>query len=149
MSPNLGVFLAETPRYLFSLNYNITVAVRWIHLVTFFFLQYMDKLPDSLNLRFRFYLNILPKFEECMMYSLIVGGVMFLFFSLYKFIKIMNSKLNCDYPWLEDELVYNIDRKLSSYIPDRKFSAKELEAHLESLIVPINIVNENIITRDN
>lgn len=101
----------------------------------------MDQLPESLSLRFRLYLNILPLFERYMMYTFWIGGVAFLLFALYKFLKISRSKSM--YPWIEDELVYNIDRKLSSYIPERRFSAKELEVYIDGLIVPLNVITRD------
>lgn len=104
----------------------------------------MDKLPDSLSARFRFYLNILPMMEKYLMYTLLVGGVLFILFSLYKFIKIRKSKFY-NYPWVEDDLVYNIDRKLSSYIPERRISTKELEVLVHNLTVPFN---DNTISRE-
>lgn len=78
------------------------------------------------------------------MYTLLVGGVTFLLYSSYKFFRIRRSKLY-NSAWIEDELVYNIDRKLSSYMPDRRFSSKELEVHIHSLTVPLN---DNKISRD-
>lgn len=106
------------------------------------FFQSMDKLPENLSIRFRLYLNILPLFEKYLMYTFLIGGVLFLLLAIYKFIKIRNSKSTYNYPWIEDELVYNIDRKLSSYIPERRFSEKELEDHANSTIIPINFNSE-------
>lgn len=104
----------------------------------------MDKLPENLSVRFRLYLNILPLFERYMMYTFLAGGMLLLSYSLYKFIRIRKSKLYQS-AWIEDELIYNIDRKLSSYMPDRRFSTKELEVHVHSLTAPLN---DNTITRD-
>lgn len=82
--------------------------------------------------------------EKYLMYTLLVGGVLFILFSLYKFIKIRKSKFY-NYPWVEDDLVYNIDRKLSSYIPERRISTKELEVLVHNLTVPLN---DNTISRE-
>ncbi|CAG9835916.1 unnamed protein product [Diabrotica balteata] len=52
--------------------------------------------------------------------------------------KKLNNKRRSTYqePWIEDELVYNIDRKLSSYIPEKSSSltAKELEVYMDSMV---------------
>ncbi|CAG9856254.1 unnamed protein product [Phyllotreta striolata] len=99
----------------------------------------MDKLPEFLGVRFRLYLNILPLIEKSMMFGSFVGGVLLFLLALYKFVKIKKGRAQgFTDPWIEDALVYNIDRKLSSYIPDKRaVSAKEMEVYRESLM-PLN-----------
>ncbi|XP_057659106.1 scavenger receptor class B member 1-like isoform X1 [Diorhabda carinulata] len=96
----------------------------------------MNKLPDFLETRFRMYLNVLPLVEKCFMIIFLAGGVLFFLVSLYKFVRVSRSRFRHQEPWIEDELVYNIDRKLSSYIPARSSSltAKELEVYIDSMV---------------
>lgn len=104
-----------------------------------FFLQGLYELPPSLVLRFRFYLNILPIGETVLKYVLLIGGATFLLYALQKFLKVRSTKVRFDDPWIEDDLVYNIDRKLSSYIPEKRGSsnAKEMEVFINGVAVPL------------
>ncbi|KAJ8977577.1 hypothetical protein NQ317_016103 [Molorchus minor] len=78
------------------------------------------ELPPTLSLRFRMYLNILPVAE-----------------------KMKSDKKLPNTPWIQEEFVYNIDRKLNSYIPVKKNSSteKELEVCIHHLVEPLNIRN--------
>ncbi|XP_030747481.1 scavenger receptor class B member 1-like isoform X2 [Sitophilus oryzae] len=104
----------------------------------------MYKLPPKLNLRFKFYLEIIPTAQTCIMYASFVLGAVFLIYSVHKFTKSKTVQRNNEMPWIEDELVMNIDRKLSSYIPEKRSSltSKELEVYFNSLVTPLNqIIN--------
>lgn len=105
----------------------------------YFLLQGLYELPPSLVLKFRVYLNILPVAEKVLTYVLLMCGSVFLLYALYKFLQVRSTKAKFDSPWIEDDLVYNIDRKLSSYIPEKRSSsnAKEMELFMDSLIVPL------------
>ncbi|XP_028136382.1 scavenger receptor class B member 1-like isoform X2 [Diabrotica virgifera virgifera] len=94
------------------------------------------KLPEFLAVRFRLYLNVLPLIEKCMMMILLGGGVFFFLISLYRFVKITKGRSKYQEPWIEDDLVLNIDRKLSSYIPEKSSSltARELEVYMDSMV---------------
>lgn len=96
----------------------------------------MDKLPDFLETRFRMYLNVLPVVEKCFMVICLAGGVLFFLLSLYKFIIVSKTRSQHQDSWIEDELVYNMDRKLGSYIPARSsnLTAKELEVYIDSMV---------------
>ncbi|KAJ8933788.1 hypothetical protein NQ314_013824 [Rhamnusium bicolor] len=98
------------------------------------------ELPPTLILRFRIYLNILPTGEKALMYALLIGGGVFLLYSLHRFLKDRSRRAVFNSPWIEDEFVYNLDRKLSSYIPEKRGSknAKELEVFIDRLIPPLN-----------
>ncbi|XP_063922321.1 scavenger receptor class B member 1-like isoform X5 [Zophobas morio] len=96
-------------------------------------------LPDMLAARFRLYLNTLPGVEQAITYFFFVMGAAFLATSVYKF---LTSKTDRSYNtrWIEDDLVLNIEKKLSSYKPEKRASmtAKELEVYFSSLVTPLN-----------
>ncbi|CAH1118615.1 unnamed protein product [Phaedon cochleariae] len=97
----------------------------------------LDKLPDSLGVRFRLYLNILPMLEKYCVYGLLIGGLLFLLASTYKFNQVRRKSAK-KYPWSEGDLMFNVDRKLSNYIPsggDRL--PKEMRAYLDNVVVPL------------
>ncbi|RYA67525.1 hypothetical protein, partial [Enterobacter cloacae complex sp. 2DZ2F20B] len=85
--------------------------------------------------RFRLYLNTLPGVEQAITYFFFVMGAAFLAASVYKF---LTSKTDRSYNtrWIEDDLVLNIEKKLSSYKPEKRASmtAKELEVYFSSLV---------------
>ncbi|KAJ8954143.1 hypothetical protein NQ318_005737 [Aromia moschata] len=102
---------------------------------------------EIVTLRFRMYLNILPVGEQIIMYTLLVGGAALLIYSLYKFVRARSDKNHFNAPWIQDELVYNIDRKLNSYIPERKGSGlgtTEVDLDLEGLACPLT---QDVVTR--
>ncbi|KAJ8921151.1 hypothetical protein NQ315_013623 [Exocentrus adspersus] len=102
------------------------------------------QLPTNLALRFRMYLSILPVGEKVVTYLLLVGGGALLLYAMYKFLKINSTKARFNTPWIEDEFVYNLDRKLSSYIPDKKGSvnAKELEVFIGGVLLNAPLTHE-------
>ena len=110
-----------------------------LNLFTFFF-QGMYGLPAGLNLRFRLYLQILPIGQTCLMYASFILGTIILLLSIRKFVAARRDRFTTSSPWIQDDLVLNIDRKLSSYIPEKRSSitSKELEVYYNSLIAPIN-----------
>lgn len=66
----------------------------------------------------------------------LAGGVLFFLVSLYKFVRITKNKaINFQDPWIEDELVHNIGRKMS-YLPQKKasISAKDFEVYIDSMV---------------
>ncbi|XP_018562646.1 scavenger receptor class B member 1-like isoform X2 [Anoplophora glabripennis] len=100
----------------------------------------LQELPPSLILKFRIYLNVLPIGEKMLTYVLLIGGGLFLLYALYKFLKLRLTKTKFESPWIEDDLVFNLDRKLSNYIPEKKNSlknAREMEVFLDNLTTPL------------
>ncbi|XP_074039819.1 scavenger receptor class B member 1 isoform X2 [Leptinotarsa decemlineata] len=106
----------------------------------------MDKLPDNLSTRFRLYLNVLPLMEEYLVYALFIGGAIFIIVSIYKIFQLRHSDFSFEDPWIEDEIVHNIDRKLSSYIPEKRRSLadKEIEVYIENMI-PLKTENQKYV----
>lgn len=100
----------------------------------------MEGLPDYLSTRFQLYINILPKTTEILQYFFVVSGFCALFYSIYKFIVSRRNKRVFNSPWIEDDVILNIERKLSNYIPEKRSSLtpKELEGYIDSLVTPLN-----------
>nr|CAI5839718.1 unnamed protein product [Callosobruchus analis] len=99
-------------------------------------LSRMDKLPDNLGTRFRLYLNVLPLMERSLMYGCFGIGIIFALFAIFKCVRIRNNKSNVfNSPWIQDEFIHSIDRKLSSYMPERRstLNEKELTQFISSL----------------
>ncbi|CAH1989153.1 unnamed protein product [Acanthoscelides obtectus] len=100
----------------------------------------MDKLPDNLGTRFRLYLNVLPLMERSLMWGCFGIGIILALFAIFKFVRIRTNKTNVfNSPWIQDEFIHNIDRKLSSYMPERRstLNEKELKQYISSLS-PLN-----------
>lgn len=105
----------------------------------------MYGLPTSLKIRFKLYLHILPTFQTCLMYGFSIFTVFAFCYSIRKFLLSRRPATNDQSPWIEDDLVLNIDRKLSSYIPEKRSSLtpRELEEYFTSLVKPLNQVIED------
>nr|CAH7728595.1 unnamed protein product [Callosobruchus chinensis] len=100
----------------------------------------LDKLPDNLGTRFRLYLNVLPLMERSLMYGCFGIGIILAIFAIFKCVRIRNNQSNVfNSPWIQDEFIHNIDRKLSSYMPERRstLNEKELTQFISSLS-PLN-----------
>lgn len=100
----------------------------------------MYSLPDSLALRFKFYLNILPTFEDIIMYLFLISGVALVlvsFYRLYQMKSRIHVKNRIGTQWLDED--FN-DKPLDFLrIENRKdMTSKELEVYYSSLITPIN-----------
>lgn len=83
------------------------------------------------------------------MYFFFSLGLCFLIASIFKFV--MRKKSNRQYyntQWIEDDLVLNIEKKLSNYKPEKRASmtSKELDTYFSSLVAPLNqqIVDEEL-----
>ncbi|KAL1502115.1 hypothetical protein ABEB36_007307 [Hypothenemus hampei] len=117
---------------------NMVLPMLWIEIG-------MYGLPRNLKIRFKLYLEILPIAQTCLMYALFMCSIVACIYSIYKFITSRKTELRSyNAPWIEDDLVLNIDRKLSSYIPDKKscLTPRELEIYFNSLLIsPISMDN--------
>lgn len=102
--------------------------------------QGMYGLPSNLKIRFKLYLEIIPIAQTCLMYALFIGSALSLLYSIYKFWSSKKTEPISRSPWIEDDLILNIDRKLSSYIPERtnSLTPKELDIFVSSLIAPLS-----------
>ena len=100
----------------------------------------MYGLPSNLKLRFKMYLQILPTAQTCLMYALFLSSVIFLIYSIRRCLSSKKIQVHTRSPWIEDDLVLNIDRKLSSYIPEKNatLTSRELEVYFDSLVAPLN-----------
>lgn len=100
----------------------------------------MYGLPPNLKIRFKLYLEIIPIAQTCLMYALFIGSALSLLYSIYKFWSSKKTEPISRSPWIEDDLILNIDRKLSSYIPERtnSLTPKELDIFVSSLIAPLS-----------
>ncbi|XP_033223923.1 scavenger receptor class B member 1-like [Belonocnema kinseyi] len=85
----------------------------------------MYELPESLNNRFRLYLNILPLVQDIAIYSLFVGGAIFLLCSIGK-ILLQPAKGSNSKQWSEVEM------------QRQKSKTKEKEVFYNSLLSPQN-----------
>ncbi|XP_076256603.1 scavenger receptor class B member 1-like isoform X2 [Rhynchophorus ferrugineus] len=100
----------------------------------------MYDLPGNLNLLFKLYLQILPTAQTCVMYALFLLGIASLIYSIFLCFKSKQVKnIDAEHNWIED-INLDIDRKISSYIPEKRSSLTplELREYLSSLIAPVD-----------
>ncbi|XP_050312104.1 scavenger receptor class B member 1-like isoform X2 [Anthonomus grandis grandis] len=114
---------------------NMVLPMLWIEIG-------MYGLPSWLRIRLKIYLQIAPIVQTCLMYGLFITSVLALWYSLHKFLSSRKTIDTDQDPWIEDDLVLNLDRKLSSYIPEKRASLtpRELKVYFNSLVSPLNQV---------
>ncbi|CAG9770180.1 unnamed protein product [Ceutorhynchus assimilis] len=113
---------------------NIVLPMLWMEIG-------MYGLPTSLKIRFKLYLEIVPTAQECLKYALLIIAPLALIYSVHKLICSRGSSAQeNDCPWIEDAFVLNIDRKLSSYIPEKRPSLthKEFDAYMNTFLAPVH-----------
>lgn len=94
-------------------------------------------MPTGLVLRFYFYINLLPVVEQVFLYSSFALAFLCLALAVYKCLAKKTTEK--EVRWIDEEMAY-IDRKLSSYVPEKRssLSTKELEVYMSSLVTPLN-----------
>lgn len=97
----------------------------------------MHGLPDSLNTRFFFYLNILPAVQDIAIYGSFLAGVLFLVWSVCKILTYRPKDIEsaaATNQWLETE----IQRKRMAYFNERRPSlkTKEMDVYFNALLQP-------------
>ncbi|XP_066144724.1 scavenger receptor class B member 1-like isoform X2 [Euwallacea fornicatus] len=100
----------------------------------------MYRLPTFLRIRFKLYLYIIPLAQTCFMYALFLGSIFACTYSLHKFLASKRTEITKNSHWIEDDIILNIDKKLASYIPEKRLdvNSKEMEMFFNSLVIPLN-----------
>ncbi|ENN71632.1 hypothetical protein D910_12528 [Dendroctonus ponderosae] len=97
---------------------NMVLPMLWIEIG-------MYGLPSSLKMRFKFYFEIIPIAQTCLTYALFASSTFGLLYSIYKLASARKHDENN--PWIEDEFVLTIDKKLASYISERGLIQSNLD----------------------
>jgi hypothetical protein len=92
----------------------------------------MYELPDYLNTKFFFYLNILPIVQEIAIYGLFLSGTICLIWGVMKILSYRPESVGVTSPWLEAEM----HRKRMQYLNDKTISKpnKEMDMYFNSLL---------------
>ncbi|KAK5638443.1 hypothetical protein RI129_012738 [Pyrocoelia pectoralis] len=89
-------------------------------------------LPDSLQSRFRLYLNVLPIVETVSMYASFVLGTFLIWLSCWQYLKKIKNMTRTRKTWI-DEFVEEPDT-----IKRASLTNRELETYYDSLVTPLN-----------
>ena len=96
----------------------------------------MYELPQSMNTKFRLYLNILPIAQDVAIYSLFVGGAILLLCSIGKILLYQPKGTTSNSQWCEAEM----QRQRLSFLNEKEptIKMKEMDVYYNSLLSPQN-----------
>ena len=107
----------------------------------------MYELPEKMNSRFKLYLNILPILQDIAIYTLFVGGAIFLLWSIVTILLHQPKESSSNLQWSEA----GIQRQRLSFLNEKEIAAnktREMDLYYSSLLSPQNEEVTSIVFED-